>query len=184
MFAYKIDEQTEIRLLEQRHAEEVFALADKNRDRLREWLPWLDDTHAVADVRAFIREALMVFAAGEGFHAGIWHQGRFAGCVDCQAIDRLNHKVAIGYWLGAEFEGKGLMTRASRAMVDWLFRDAGLERVEIHCATDNRKSRAIAERLGFTEEGTLKQSAWLYDHYVDMVIYAMLKEEWSLVTGH
>jgi len=176
MFSYKIDDESVVRLLERR-------LTEQNRDRLREWFPWLDDTRTVADVRAFIREALMVFASDEGFHAGIWHQGRFAGCIDCQAIDRANHKVAIGYWLGAEFEGKGLVTRAACAMIDWLFREAGLQRVEIHCATGNHKSRAIAKRLGFTEEATHKQSAWLYDHYVDMVIYAMLKEQWAVVGG-
>jgi ribosomal-protein-serine acetyltransferase len=181
MFSYKIDDETEIRLLEQRHAEEMLALTEKNRERLREWFSWLDDTRTVQDLRAFIRESLMVFASDEGFYAGIWHQGRLVGCIDCMTIDRVNHKVAIGYWLGAEFEGKGLVTRAARALVDWLFQEAGLKRVEIHCATGNRKSRAIAERLGFREEGTHNQSAWLYDHYVDMVIYAMLKEEWSAI---
>jgi ribosomal-protein-serine acetyltransferase len=54
-----------------------------------------------------------------------------------------------------------------------------LNKVEIHCAVDNKRSRAIPERLGFTQEGIIRANQWLYDHYVDDVIYGMLASEWS-----
>ena len=46
-------------------------------------------------------------------------------------------------------------------------------------ATGNAKSRAVPERLGFRLEGVARQSEWLYDHYVDHAIYAMLLEDWT-----
>ena len=49
----------------------------------------------------------------------------------------------------------------------------------IHCAVGNRRSRAIPERLGFTQEGIARDAEWLYDHYVDLVTYSLLAPEWS-----
>jgi ribosomal-protein-serine acetyltransferase len=179
MFSYKIDEETEIRLLVDGDAERMFALTDKNRDYLREWLPWVDGARTVEDTRIFIKGSLEQFAANEGFSAGLWHRGEIAGAIGFHRIDWPNRRAEIGYWISAEFQGKGIVTRAARAVVDYSFNELGLNRVEIHCAEGNRKSRAIAERLGFRQEGVLRGSGLLYDRYVDMVIYGMLKEEWE-----
>jgi len=54
-----------------------------------------------------------------------------------------------------------------------------LHRVEIRCDPDNLRSRAIPNRLGFTEEGTLRQVAWQYDHFLDLVVYSLLADEWG-----
>ena len=71
------------------------------------------------------------------------------------------------------------MTRACRALVTHAFRELGLHRVEIRAAPGNRRSRAIPERLGFRQEGILRDAEWPYDHYVDLVVYAMLADEWE-----
>lgn len=46
-------------MLEPRHADELFALEERNRDRLRRWLPWVDGTKSAEDVRTFIRQSLL-----------------------------------------------------------------------------------------------------------------------------
>jgi ribosomal-protein-serine acetyltransferase len=80
--------------------------------------------------------------------------------------------------LGAAFEGKGLVTTACQVMIDHAFHELGLNRVVISCASDNQRSRAIAEKLGFTREGILRQSDWLKDGFVDQVVYGILANEW------
>ena len=55
MFKYEIGDDAELRMLEDRHAEELFALVDRNREYLREWLPFLDGTTSVEDEGGFIR---------------------------------------------------------------------------------------------------------------------------------
>jgi ribosomal-protein-serine acetyltransferase len=79
-----------------------------------------------------------------------------------------------------EFEGKGLVTKTCRALIDYAFNELGLNRMIISCATENQKSRAVPERLGFTQEGILRQSEWLRDHFVDMVVYGLLASEWRV----
>ena len=76
-------------------------------------------------------------------------------------------------------QGKGIITRACRFVIDYAFKEYGLNRVEIAVFSENKRSRAIPERLGFTEEGTLRQLLWHHDHFVDLVIYSMLAEEWQ-----
>jgi ribosomal-protein-serine acetyltransferase len=177
-FSLKLDEGLELRLLEERHAEAVFAVVDRNRAYLRQWLPWLDVSLSPDDTRNFIKESLGEFANGEGLLAGIWEREQVIGAISYDAIDRANRSLRIGYWLSSDHQGKGVMTKACRAMVDHAFDELGLNRVEIRCATGNARSRAIPQRLGFKQEGIQRQVEWLYDHFVDLVIYAMLAGDW------
>jgi len=179
MFSYPLNPDAELRLIEERHARELFDLTERNRNYLRQWLPWLDATLTVEDTRNFIRDALLQFAANDGFQAGIWYRGALAGVIGYHKIDWFNRQVEIGYWLGAEYQGKGLMTDSCRALIDHAFGELRLNRVTIRCAVGNTRSCAIPERLGFTREGMVAQGEWLYDHYVDLVVYGMLSSEWK-----
>jgi ribosomal-protein-serine acetyltransferase len=178
MFRLQVADDVELGVLEERHAEELFALVDRNRAYLREWMPWLDNTISAEDERSFIKRSRAQFANNEGMAAGIWFQGKLAGGIGFNRIHPVNRLTDIGYWLSADCQGKGLVTRSCRALLDYAFNELKLNRVEIYAATGNRKSRAIPERLGFVQEGILRQREWLYDHYVDIVIHSMLADEW------
>ena len=101
------------------------------------------------------------------------------GLLATRPIDWENRTTEVGYWLGEEHQGKGLVTAACRALVDHAFGELGLNRVVISCATENKRSCAIPERLGFRREGVQRQAEWLYDHFVDHVVYAIVASEWQ-----
>jgi ribosomal-protein-serine acetyltransferase len=180
VFVHKLSETTELRLLEERHAQELSDLTERNQEHLRAWLPWVDSSRTVEDRKKFIRDSLKQFAENKGFVAGIWREGRLAGVIGYDAIDWENRSTEVGYWLGEEYQGRGLATTACRALVEHAFGELGLNRVSIACATENKKSCAIPERLGFRREGVKHQAEWLYDHFVDHVIYAALASEWRM----
>ncbi|MBH0331407.1 alanine acetyltransferase [Brevibacillus brevis] len=174
-----INEDTYLKQLELADAEELFLLTDSNRENLMEWLPWLNYTKKVEDSRQFIQATIHQYNDNRGIHYGIWYQGRLAGTVGVHTVDWINKKTSIGYWLGAQFQGKGLMTEAVATYLDVLiFGSWDLEKVTIQAATENHKSRSIPERLGFQLEGILRRNEFLYDHYVDHATYSLLKEEW------
>jgi ribosomal-protein-serine acetyltransferase len=179
LFHRRLDEEIELRALDEPDAEVLFDLTDHNREHLRAWLPWVDGTRTVHDTLAFIRSARQQEREGDGFQAGIWYRGELAGVVGYHRIDWPRRRVALGYWLGKEFEGRGIMTRACRAIVDHALGELALERVEIRAATRNLRSRAVPLRLGFVEEGVVRRAEWLYDHFVDHVVYAMARGAWS-----
>lgn len=182
-FRYIIDQETELSLLEEEHTETLFALTDENREYLREWLVWVDNIESVSDTRRYIRSAVQQFNDDKGFQAGIWFRGNLAGIIGYQNLDWLNRSAAVGYWVGAAFQGNGLATNACGALVDWAFREWRLNRVEVRCAVENYRSRAIPERLGFTQEGIAHQAEWLYDGFVDLVIYGVLAKDWSKINS-
>ena len=174
MFSYRVDIHSELRMLEVRHAEPLFALIELNRERHPE-IPQLSSLEAT---RTYIKRDLALFAENKGLGIGIWYQGDLAGVVRYHEINWTNRSAELGYWLGAAFEGKGLVTTACQVMIHRAFNELGLNRVVINCAPENQKSRAIAEKLGFTQEGILRQSDWLKDGFVDQVVYGMLANEW------
>ncbi len=178
MFCLTVDENVKLCLPEERHAEALFALVDENRVYLREWMPWLDGNTSPSDTKAFIKASLEQFASNNGFQLAILFQDQLVGVIGYHQVDWTNRSTSIGYWLAEAFQSWGIMTRACRYLVDYAFRELNLNRVEIRCAIGNHKSRAIPERLGFKNEGTVRQAEWLYDHFVDHVVYGMLADEW------
>jgi ribosomal-protein-serine acetyltransferase len=179
MVTIPIEQGLSLRSLEHEDTKELFALTDSCRAYLRCWLPWLDATRSVQDTRSFIESALRQSAANLGFQCGIWSDGHLVGVIGYHHVDWPNRSTNIGYWLGEQYQGRGLMTKASRALVDYAFHTWRMNRVEIRCAVENIKSRAIPERLGFRNEGILREAEWLYDHFVDHVVYGMIAKEWA-----
>ncbi len=166
-------------MLDLQDAMQLFTLLDQSKESLKEWLPFIDSNKSVADTEAFIKSTMKQFSDNNGFQAGIWSDDKIAGVIGFHQINWNNKSTSIGYWLGKGFEGKGLMTKSVNAFVNHAFTELNLNRVEIRAAVENKKSRAIPERLNFTEEGQIRQSEWLYDHYVDHIVYGMLAEDWN-----
>lgn len=171
-----IEKGLELKLLELKDAEELFALVDSCRSYLKEWLPWLDGAKRVEDAKYFLEQSQKEFQLRRGLQTGIWYNGRLAGVIGFYRIDWSNGTAYLGYWLGEKYQGQGIMTKSVKALVHYAFNELGLKRVEIRCAEENLRSRAIPERLGFINEGTAKEREWLYDHYVCHVIYAFYRE--------
>jgi ribosomal-protein-serine acetyltransferase len=174
-----INAKTVLRPIEENDALEMFTLIEQDRAHLRPWLPWLDTTLSAQDLLGYIRSVQQQYAQSQSLTCSIIYDGHLAGSIGYNSIDWQDRKTELGYWLGAAFEGKGLMTQACEEMLWFAFNVLELNKVEIHCATGNTRSRAIPERLHFTQEGTIRQAQWLYDHYVDLVVYGMLASEWK-----
>jgi ribosomal-protein-serine acetyltransferase len=167
-----------LRLLDESDAEELYAQVDANRVYLARWLPWVDEAGSPEYVLNFIRSTRQQLAENNGFQTAIVGDEAIIGVVGFHAVDWRNLSTRIGYWLAENRQGRGTMTEAVRALSDHAFTGWKLNRVEIRVATDNVRSRAIPNRLGFTEEGVLRQAERLGERFEDSVVYSMLAEEW------
>lgn len=183
MFRLQIAHDAYLAALADSDAETLLALINANRAHLQPWIPWVDDVLTAADTRRFIASAQRQLADGEALYAAVRHQDELAGVVALNYIDRLRGQTEIGYWLGAAYQGRGLVTAACRALVDYAFTHLCLRRVEIRCALENQRSCAVPLRLGFVEEGVQPQMAWQRGCFTQTAVYAIDSETWQRVKG-
>ncbi len=108
----------------------------------------------------------------------IHDRGKIAGIIGFNGIDWSHRSATVGYWLGETFRGRGLMVRATERLLTYGFEELNLHRIEVRCATQNFASQKIPETLNLKKEGRLRDAEWLYDHFVDLYLYAALADEW------
>lgn len=170
----KVDSEIELKKFLPEFSIELFHLIESNRLYLKEFLPWLDMCESEKDELKFIDEMTQRFVESRSLDLCIFYKGKIAGAVGTHEIDWSNRKTSLGYWIGQEFQGHGIVTRSCKALINYLFNNLKLKRIEIYCATNNFKSQRIAEKLGFEKEGILRSAENLYGKYIDLVLYSLI----------
>ncbi len=180
MFILDIDEEMTLRMLSIRDANRLFELIDSSRQYLEEWLPWLNDSKNLQDVKTSITNSFHTYANRLELRAGIFIDNLLVGIISFNEFDWQNNIGYIGYWLAEDYQGKGIMTKAVSALIDYGFTELNLNKIDIRTAFENKKSQAIPKRLNFKLEGQLRQAEWLGNHYVDHLVFGLLKNEWNV----
>lgn len=175
----RIDQTLSLHLPRPELAEAVFAAIDTNRPHLRQWLPWVDATKSLDDTKTFIREGMHHNSMGTRLTTFIRFGDALVGSVGGVHIDKYNKKCEIGYWLREDFQGKGIMTQACRALIGHLFAVKKLHRIEILAQSSNLRSRAVPTRLNFHLDGTLRQALFLHGEFHDLDLFSLLAQEWK-----
>lgn len=173
-----IEENLELRLVNEKFAGEAFGLISRNYDYLHKWMPWVTRDYTEKSARDFFRHGSELIKKGHGLGYSIFLNDKLIGGIGFNKLDMMNRSAEIGYWLSEECQGGGIMTKSCRALTDYGFGDLGLNRIVIRCADANLNSRRIPERLGFTVEGTARQAELLHGKFLDLIIYVMLAEDW------
>ncbi|MCF6094774.1 GNAT family N-acetyltransferase [Microaerobacter geothermalis] len=178
-----INDDLELRLLEPFYTEVIFQEIHKNREYLSKWFPWVEKTTSSDDTRARITSELQRFANNNGFSLGIFYRNKYIGTISFHDVNWNVKMTSIGYWLSSEYQGLGIMTTCCKELLRHGFEVMGLNRIEIRARTDNTRSIAIPVRLGFKEEGILRQVDFHHNQYYDHVVYGLLKNEWTSSQG-
>jgi ribosomal-protein-serine acetyltransferase len=153
----------------------LWAAVDADRERLGEWMPWVEHTNSAADQRVWLER---VVAAEEDLDGtGLFVDGDLAGGIGL-SFGPFSIAAEIGYWVRGIYEGRGLVTRGVEAMTDLAFDGYGVHRVVIRAGVDNLRSRAIPERLGFTLEGVARGEGKGVGGFYDLAVYGILEDEW------
>ncbi len=122
-------------------------------------------------------------ASNEGVHAlaiaDAENDAEFLGGIGMYRVDERHRRGEVGFWLTPQARGRGIATRAIRLLTTWAIDELGLDRVELTTTPDNAATRALAQKLGFTEEGTMRRRNLERGRRVDVVMFAVLKDEWQ-----
>ncbi len=157
-------------------AEALFELAHSGRHYLHKWLPSLSSIHSVHDTIAFIEQ---VQTTGPQFVVRL-EDGTLCGCVGFYLMDDVVKSATVGYWLGVDFMGQGIMIDALRAACRYAFLEAGFATLNVRCLAFNEVARRLPKRLGFKLMDIEPEAQWLSDELVDHAIYKLTREEYLL----
>jgi RimJ/RimL family protein N-acetyltransferase len=181
MLSMRLTDDAELRPLEPWQASEFAEHVAAAREHLARWLPWADRTSEPAGAAAMLQRYADEQARGNGRILGIWLDGKLAGGVLFRVWDGASGMCEVGVWLAPEAVGRGLVTRAATAMIDWAFRVRGMHRAEWRCVPANERSGAVARRLGMAREGTLREAFPHNGVRHDVDVWAVLATEWPTV---
>lgn len=179
MLRYPLSEDAELCLLMHYHAEALSALVRRDYDYLKDWLPWVKPDYSLEDARSFITRFLNKLADNDGMMLAIFYQGQLAGTINYHYWQWHSGRTELGYWLGHDFWGKGIITQAVSALTTYAFDTLCLNRVEILTDVVNLRSAAVPKRLGYAYEGIRKQWFRMDGQWVDVDVYYMLAKEWA-----
>lgn len=179
MYAISLgDDGAELRPLEPWQAEEFLAHIDRGREFIGQYVGLPDVVSDLEAGRAYLRKFAEKAAADTGRIHGIWSDGRLVGGVLFVTMDLAHGVAEAGCWLEPSAAGRGLVTRATRVIIDWAVEERGIHRVEWHVSPENEASIAVARRLGMTKDGVMRESYLYRGKRHDSEIWSVLAPEW------
>lgn len=178
MFCWQINEEIDLRLLEPSLTKSLFQLVKSNKTFLTEWLNWAIKASDYDYVENYILYTQKIFSENKGFHAGIYYKDFLVGVITFE-YSKFNKLGSIGYWLIESYNGKGIITKAAKAIIEYAFKSICLNRIEIRCAEENIKSQQVPIRLGFTQEGILRHAEEIKDTIINHIVYGLTIEDYN-----
>ncbi|MGX4732797.1 GNAT family N-acetyltransferase [Kitasatospora griseola] len=178
MYTVELAEDAELRPLEPWQAEEFLAHIDRARATVDPFIPWATFSTDLESARATLQRYADRQSSDSGRIYGIWLGGALVGGVMFVRFETGTGVCEIGAWTEPAGRGRGLVTAAVRRLLDYAFLERGLHRAEWWNSTVNPASRAVAQRLGMTLDGTMRQSTEHLGERLDLEVWSMLAPEW------
>jgi len=175
VFALNIDEELSLELINPLHADALAKLIDLDREYLSQWLAWPPFINSENDYLGFVKRSLHEHAEGTTLVCAVIFQGKPVGTAGFVDINNNLKKAEIGYWLAANVQGKGIITRVCNKLTEIAFNDLKLDKVGISVATENFASQRVCERLGMVVEGIVKNEERIGDRILDHKKYALMR---------
>ncbi|QNE74777.1 GNAT family N-acetyltransferase [Streptomyces finlayi] len=184
MFAISLgDDGAELRPLETWQAQEFLSHMDRARALVDPWIPFAAAAADLDSARALLQRYADSQAADTGRLYGIWLDGTLVGGVLFRTFEAGTGNCEVGCWLEPAGEGRGLVTRAMRKLIDWAVDVRGMHRVEWVASSANTRSVAVAKRLGMTRDGVMRERYLYRGERHDSEIWSVLAPEWRAQRG-
>lgn len=158
---------------------ELWDAVESSRWHLERWLPWVPFNNAPEASMRYAEACVSDWDGGRAVRFAIRDkQSReLLGVVGLDSCVHLHRSCELGYWLKREATGRGLMTEAARACVDFAFARMAVHRIRCAAATDNSASLRVIARLGFRFEGIARQAELVGARWLDHAIFARLSSD-------
>lgn len=144
---------------------------------VHKYIPGIPDPYTEEHAKAYVEQTKKSIRRQEKQAWGIHRNETLIGTVEIDHISTQNLSAHLGYLLKKQCWGNGYMTEALQAVLNHAFQS--LHRVTTEISTENQRSIALVERLGFKQEGVKRDALLLQNKYHDAAIHGMLKQDWT-----
>lgn len=155
---------------------DLWLSVESSRPHLEPWLPWVPFNIDMESSGRYAEASAADWDAARACRFSIRDRAsrRFLGVIGLETFAHLHESVELGYWLRIDACGRGLMSEAGRAVLDWAFGTVNAHRVRVAAATDNHASLNVIRRLGFRFEGIARQAERCNGRWLDHAVFALL----------
>jgi ribosomal-protein-serine acetyltransferase len=158
---------------------ELWTVVDQSRWHLERWLPWVPFNSSLEASQRYAEACSADWDSGRAVRFGIRDRTSHAlfGVVGLDSCLHLHRSCELGYWLRLDAIGRGVMTEAARACVNFALERLTVHRIRCAAATDNYASLRVIARLGFRFEGIARQAEFVGGRWVDHAVFARLSTD-------
>ena len=177
-FALRLGGGLALRLRERHHVPELIERLEAEYAHLAPSFGWAQRP-GPAEAERQVLQGLERFRAGRGWHADLCDGGAVEGAMWLHDLQGPGGSTEVGYWLRERAQGRGLITRAMRALERHFFEGRALGRVSVAIEPGHARSEAVARRLGYEPEAVLCGAHMSASgRPVDLAFYGLLRESW------
>jgi ribosomal-protein-serine acetyltransferase len=180
-------ERFELRRFTRRDADPLAASVRCSLPELQLWLPWAHSGYDRDDAVAYVRDSIQSWKDGRAFDYAIRSLNdpdTHLGNISIWQVSRMGRSGEIGYWVRSDRAGGGVATETTGRLVTLGFERLGFHKINLRIAVGNRQSERVAEKLGFTREGVLREELLIRGRWVDHTLYSLLEHEWRSSRVH
>ena len=167
-----------LRRLELADAEMMFSnwTGDDNVTRFLRW-----NAHkTIEDTKNMIQQWVNNYQDDSTYYWGVYlKDGEMIGSIGVTIVSEYDFKGELGYKIGRRWWNQGYSSEAARAVIDYMFLNTDVERIESFCSVENLASRKVMEKVGMCYEGLLRHYYKTRDGFHDCTIYGIIREEWK-----
>ena len=148
---------------------------------LNQWLPWARMDYTSGDTTAFIRESVQAWKEDRAWDYSVRKRddpSRHIGNISVWTTSKLGKIAEIGYWVRSDEVSRGVCTEAVDRLLEETFDALGYHKVVLRIALGNDASDRVAEKLGFTREGVLREELLIRGNWVDHSLWSLLDREY------
>lgn len=133
--------------------------------------------YSLKSAKDFISQSLLRSKEEKSLGFGMFRNNHVLDSIGFVNFDWVSKRTEIGYWIAKAEEGKGIVTKSCRLLINYAFDELEINRIEIRCAAGNRRSVAIPERLGFVKKGVLRPCELRNGQFHDFNVYGLLASD-------
>lgn len=179
-------ERFTLRPFRRRDVEPLYSAVMESFPELHQWLPWAHKRYSRFDAMNFVKDSAKSWREGRAYDLAVRSHGfpdDHIGNMSIWFTSRAFRVGEVGYWVTSGLTEDGVATECARRVLEIGFDELKMHRIVLRIAVGNRPSERVAEKLGFTKEGVLREELKVRGEWLDHSIWGLLDHEYRRLTA-